>query len=417
MSTLIAANDDPPQITGLPRRAWPLLIVLQFLNLTGMTLVIPVLPFVTLKYVPDQASLAWWVGVLESIYALAAFAVAPLLGGLSDRYGRRPILIYSVFGAAIGYVLFGVGASLAMLVVARVIQGLASGDMPALFGYVADITPAGDRAKRFGFLGAVGGVAMMVGPAVGGVLAKISLSAPMFATAGVAAAVGLIAWVALPESLAPANRIGALALGSLHPFKVLKDVFTHPALRPLMVAVALITLPFVFFVDNSAVLALDTLGWGPTQYGLLMTGNGLLDIVIQGLLLPILLPRMGERGIVLAGIIGQGVGCLGLAVCASWLGQPWLLAGACLMLAAGQGGQTAALEGLMSSAVGPSEQGWLAGGFSSIGSAAQIVGPVLCGWAYTSMGHACPYWLGLVMIVAAGLVLPKTAGPQRALSA
>ncbi|MCL1840531.1 MAG: MFS transporter [Propionibacteriaceae bacterium] len=406
------ASPSPSPNAAPPHRAWPLLVVIQFLNMMGMTLVIPVLPFVTLEYVHSEASLAWWVGVLEAVFALASFAVAPLLGALSDRFGRRPVLIYSVFGAAVGYVLFGVGGSLAMLALARVVQGLASGDMPAIFGYVADITPPEDRARRFGFLGAVGGVAMMVGPAIGGVLAKVNLSAPLFATAGIAALIGLISWIVLPESLAPANRTPRVVLKHLHPFKVIKDVFARPALRPLMTGAALITLPFIFFTNNSSVLALDTVGWGPTQFGVLMTVIGLLDIITQGALLPILLKRMGDRGVVMAGVIGQGVGCLGLAIAATLFGQLWLFVPAALIFAEGQGLSQAAMEGLMSSAVGPDEQGWMAGGFSSISSAMQIIGPLLCGWAYATLAHGAPYWLGAVLIAAAAIVLPRAGRPR-----
>jgi len=119
------------------------------LNVLGMGIIFPVLPFITLRYV-SGGSLALWVGVLESVNAFCAFLVAPFLGGLSDRIGRRPILILGAFGAALGYVLFGIGGALWVLIVGRIIQGLTAGDMPALFAYVADITPAGDRAKRLG---------------------------------------------------------------------------------------------------------------------------------------------------------------------------------------------------------------------------------------------------------------------------
>ncbi|MCI1749318.1 MAG: MFS transporter [Acidipropionibacterium sp.] len=339
----LATGRTPPS-----RRAWLMLAAITFLNSIGMTIVVPVLPFITLKYIPDQASLGLWVGVLEAVYALCAFLVAPLLGGLSDRYGRRPVLIYSVFGAAAGYVLFGLGGSLWMLIAARAIQGLASGDMPALFGYVADITEPEDRAKRFGFLGALTGVAFMVGPALGGFLARLSLSAPVYVTAAVSVLVGLVSLFALPESLASHNRAGRMRLVDLNPVKVLGDAFRRPELRPILAGMALITAPFIFFASNCSVLALDVSGWGPTQVGLLLTVNGVLDVVIQGGLLALLLPRIGERGVVMAGALTQLAGCLGLAIAASLLPLSGLLASAILVFAAGQGGMTAALDGLMS---------------------------------------------------------------------
>jgi DHA1 family tetracycline resistance protein-like MFS transporter len=398
-------DGQPGAVRKGRRRAWAVLITITFLSSVGLTIVIPVLPFITLKFVSDQEALGWWVGVLEATYALGAFLVAPLLGGLSDRFGRRPVLIYSVFGAGVGYVLFGIGGSLPLLIAARAIQGLASGDMPALFGYVADITDQRDRAKRFALLGAITGAAFMVGPAIGGFLAKINLNLPVYATAAMCALVGLIAIFILPESLAPENRRQVIAVTELNPVKVVKSAFGRPALRPLLAGFALITVPFVFFVGNSSVLALDTVGWGPTEVGVVLTVNGALDIFIQGVLLAILLPRIGERGVVVAGIAGQLAGCLGLAVCATFLPWPWLLAGAFVVFAAGQGGMGAALEGLMSGAVGPDEQGWLAGCFQSLMSALQVIAPLMAGWLYTSLGHGAPYWAGLVMILAAAVVL------------
>lgn len=405
---LPAPTSEPEGQTRRNKRwAWPLLITISFLNAIGLTIVFPVLPFVTLGVVSDEASLALWVGVLEATFALCAFLVAPLLGSLSDRYGRRPILIYSLFGAAVGYLLFGLAGSLITLIVARIIQGLASGDMPALFGYVADITEEKDRAKRFGLLGALMGIASMVGPALGGMLSRISLNAPVFATAALSVIVALLSLAVLPESLDKENRRAQLRLADLNPLTTIRDALARPTLRPLLVGALLITIPFSFFVANFSVVALDTVSWGPSQVGLFLTVNGLLDIVIQGGLLAILLPRIGERGIVIAGVVGQAAGCLGLAVTASLLNLPWLFAAAGIVFAAGQGGMTAALDGLMSSSVGQDEQGWLAGAFSSLSSATQVIAPLAGGWIYAAISHGAPYWLSFAMIVVAAVVLNR----------
>ncbi|MDR1767540.1 MAG: MFS transporter [Propionibacteriaceae bacterium] len=396
-----------PVVAPGSRRGWLLITAIAFLSGTGMTIVLPVLPFITLRHVADEASLAWWVGVLEAAYALSSFLIGPLLGALSDRHGRRPILVYSVFGSALGYLLFGFGGSLWVLVLARVVQGLASGDLPALFGYVADITPEEDRAKRFGFLGAVSGVSMIVGPAIGGALSQISLDAPVLATAGVSALIGALAIAALPESLAPENRASRLALADLVPVTAIRNALARPALRPLLLGTVLLSLPFVFFATNSTVLAWDTADWGPAQVSVLLTVIGVLDIAIQGGLLALLIPRIGERGIVIAGTVGQAVGCLGIALAASWLSAPWLLAGAFVLFAACEGGTTAALQGLLSARAGADEQGWLAGGLGSLSSAAQVAVPLLGGWIYASLGPGVPYWLGLAAITGAAVMLMR----------
>ncbi|NEB74749.1 TCR/Tet family MFS transporter [Streptomyces sp. SID14478] len=418
MDTTTTTAPDGGTVTSAPRRrAWVVIVCLTLLNSIGMTVVFPVLPFVTLEYV-HEGSLALWIGVLESVNALCAFLVAPLLGGLSDRIGRRPVLIISAFGAAASYAMFGVGGALWVLIAARAVQGFAAGDMPAIFAYVADITPAKDRTKRYGLLGALTGVGMMIGPAIGGALSRISLDAPVYATALIAALVGLVALFALPESLAPHHRAKKLNLEELHPFKVLKDAFARKELRVLLTGFTLISIPFYFYVNNLSVLGKDSVGWGPAQIGLVLSAAGILDIVIQGGLLALLVPRIGERGVVISGIAGQAVGCAGMALVAFALDTPQLLAVAALLFASGQGAMTAALDGLMSNAVGADEQGWLAGGISSIGSAIQMTAPLLAGWLYASTGHATPYALGLLMIITAAVLLFRTtAGPGRVTAA
>ena len=394
-----------PAPTGVAKRAWPLLIAISFLATMGMTIVIPVLPFVVQRYLPGGTNLALWVGILESVYALCAFLAAPALGVLSDRYGRKPVLIISVLGSAIGYLLFGIGGAIWVLLLSRIIDGLTAGDMPVLFAYLADITPPEDRAKRYGMLGALSGVGFMIGPAAGGLLAQLDLNAPVFVTAAIALVVGVLAAVALAETHRPENRITSVKLINLQPFTIVKDAFARRELRALLIGFALISLPFAFFVNNFSVLALDTLNWGPTQVGLLTSRIGVTDIVIQGGLLGLLIRLMGDRGVVIAGMLGQLIGCIGLAVTATFVPSAAIFGAAALLFGASQGAQTAALEGMLSTAVDASEQGWLAGAFSSLGSVTQMLGPLLAGWLYASLSHTAPYWLGAVVIGAATVVL------------
>ena len=406
------ADTDAPTPTATSKLAWPLLIAITFLTTIGMTIVFPVLPFILQEYVPE-ASLALWVGVLESVYALCAFIAAPFLGSFSDRFGRKPILVISVLGSAVGYVMFGIGGALWVLLVSRIIDGLTAGDMPVMFAYLADITAPEDRAKRYGLLGALGGIGTMVGPAIGAFLATISLSAPVFATAAIAALIGLLSAAVLPESLKPENRSKELKLAELHPFKVISAAFARKELRAVLIAFTLVSIPFAFFVNNVSVLALDAIQWGPTQVGLLLSGVGVVDIIVQGALLGPLVKRFGERGVVIGGMVGQLIGCFGLALVASLLPLSWLLASAGLMFAAGQGGMQAALEGVMSSSVGADEQGWLAGGMSSLGSAVQMTAPLLAGWLY-GISHGAPYWLSVGLVALAAITLARSTRNQSA---
>jgi len=384
-----------------------MLIVLTMLTTAGMTVVLPVLPFVVLRYVPDRGGLAIWVGVLEGVNGLCAFLVAPVLGALSDRVGRRPIIVVAAFGAALGYLLFGIGGAMWVLLLGRIIQGVTAGDLPALFAYLADITPPQLRARRFGLLGALSGIGTMVGPAIGGLLAAVDIDFPVFVTAGIAAVIGVLSIVLLPESLPAGRRTRALDLGDLHPFRVLTAAFARPELRALLAGIVLVTVPFTFFVNNFSVLALDSIGWTATKIGLLTAVVGIIDIVVQGALLGLLLRRLGERGVLLSGILTQAFGILALAIVASVLAEPWLFVVGTLVLAAGQGAAQATMDGVASNAVGPDEQGRLAGAIQSITAGIGVVAPLLAGALYASVSHAAPYWLGLVMMVAAALVLAR----------
>lgn len=412
-----------PQTSALTpqhaRRAWVMLIVITMLTTAGMTVVLPILPFVVLRYLPDQGGLAVWVGVLETINALCAFLVAPLLGRLSDRFGRRPIIIVAAFGAALGYLLFGIGGALWMLVLGRVVQGLTAGDMPALFAYLADITPPEKRAQRFGVLGALSGIGMMVGPAAGGLLAAIDVDLPVFVTAGVALVIAVLSIFLLPESHAPEKRTASLDLKALHPFRAIADGFRRPELRAPLIGFVLATIPFVFFVNNFSVLALDAIAWSPTQVGLITASVGIVDIVIQGVLLGILLPRIGERGVIVSGIVAQAIGCLALGVVASVLGQPWLFIVGTLVLAAGQGAATATMDGVMSNAVGDSEQGWLAGVTQSLNSGIGMIAPLVAGVLYAGVAHSAPYLAGFAMMAAAAIVIARArfASPSKRVDA
>lgn len=214
--------------TVSPQRL-PLLVILaiSLLSALGMGIVFPVLPFVVRPYVGSTGDLAFAVGAIDSVYAACALLAAPLLGALSDRIGRRPVLVASLVGSAVGWTVFGIGGAIWVLVLARIVDGLTAGDMSVAFAYLADITPAEDRAKRFGLAGAVSGVGFLVGPALGGMLAPISLTLPLFLAAATTAVTALLALVVLPESLSREQRAAARP-ADLNPIRPLFDALRRP---------------------------------------------------------------------------------------------------------------------------------------------------------------------------------------------
>lgn len=397
------------------KRAWAVLIALTMLTVIGMTIVFPVIPFLVESYLPDGSKhLAIWVGVLEGVSALCAFVAGPFFGGLSDRFGRRPVIIIAAFGAVIGYIIFGIGGALWVLLLGRIVQGITAGDMPALFAYTADITPPEQRAKRFGLLGALNGIGFMIGPALGGLLAGIDLRLPVFATAVVALIIALLSIFLLPESLAPENRAPKLRIENLNPVRVIADAFRRPELRGLLLSLVLLTVPFVFFTANYSVLAIDAVAWNATQVGLLLAAIGVLDIAVQGGLLAVLLPRIGERRTILIGIAGQALGVTALALVASVLAQPWLLILGVLMMGGFQGLTQAPLDGLISASAGDDEQGKVAGAMQSSTTGVQMLGPIVAGLLYSGIAHWAPYAVGLVLVIAAYLVFVRMVPRTRA---
>ena len=388
----------------------PLLVILtiSFLGTVGMTIVFPVLPFLIRPYVADDGQLALWVGIIEAVYAACALFAAPVLGALSDRLGRRPILVVSLIGSTIGWVMFGIGGAIGVFLVARMIDGFTAGNMSVGFAYLADITEPEDRAKRFGLAGAVGGVGTLIGPALGGLLTPLGLAVPVFGAAALTAVTAVLALVVLPESLDPSRRSSKVSFGDLNPFRPLLGVVRRVDLRPFFVAVALLGVTMGVVASNVSVLTLDAVAWGPVQIGLLLSGVGVVDIVMQGFLLGLFLRVAGERGVLLSGFAGVGVACGLLALVGSLVPSAPVVAIAGLLFAMSEGATTATLNGVLSRRAGDDEQGWLAGGMSAVGSATQLVVPIVTGVLYARVAPSAPYVLAAVAAISAVGILAAT---------
>ena len=403
-------TESPPQKVPLL-----FLLVTAFLFAMGISLVFPVLPFIVARYVPQVSQQAIVIGLLGAAYAFLSFFSAPVLGALSDAYGRRPILILSLLGSAIGYVLFGIGGSLWMLFVGRIIEGLFAGGFGALFGYVADITPEEERGKVFGQIGATTGAAFILGPALGGLASHLSLSAPMFLAAGVCALNALWGLFVLPESLPVSRRSKHFDASHLNPLRQLSGALAYPAVRRLVTVSVMFLLPMSVMQVTVALLGRDTLGWGPSQASTLFILVGATDIVAQGFLLPFLIKALKERGVAILGLSLGTAGMLGLALLPVFP-HAALLYVATLFFAVGEGIFTAAQNTLISIAAPAEAQGQVQGGAESFGSLAQVAGPLGGGQLYSRFGPGATFGTAAALVLAAlGILIgqkPLAAGGE-----
>ncbi len=394
-------------MTPSPPKKVPLLFLLvtAFLFAMGISLVFPVLPYIVAKYVPQISQQAAVIGVLGATYAFISFFSAPVLGTLSDAYGRRPILILSLLGSAIGYVIFGIGGSLWVLFLGRVTEGLFAGGFGALFGYVADITPQEERGKVFGQIGATTGAAFILGPALGGLASHISLSAPMFLAAGVCSLNMLWGLFVLPESLPASRRSKHFDASHLNPLKQLSGALAFPAVRRLVTVSVMFLLPLSVMQVTVALLGRDTLGWGPSQASTLFIIVGATDIVAQGFMLPYLIKALRERGVAILGLSLGTAGMLGMALLPVFP-HAALIYLSTLFFAVGEGIFTASQNTLISIAAPAEAQGQVQGGAESFGSLAQIAGPLGGGQLYSRFGSGATFGTAAALVLAAlGLLL------------
>jgi DHA1 family tetracycline resistance protein-like MFS transporter len=274
------------------------------LDVIGLTMLMPVSAYIVREYSADALS----VTLLTVIYAAAQFLAAPLLGRLSDRYGRRPVLLLCVLGSAAGYFMFGLGGALWVLFLSRLIDGITGGNFSVASAYIADVTPPAERAKNFALIGAAFGTGFVLGPAIGGALSTISLAAPAYAAGTLSLLTAILGFFALPESL-PAEKRNRqlLRLRDANPLGSISQFARRPALgAPLIVYVLF---QFAFNGNNAifTVFAIDRYAVLPTQLAVLLAVAGIGNIVVQGFLVGRLVPRFGEQALISVGLIMQAL--------------------------------------------------------------------------------------------------------------
>ena len=349
------------------------------------------------KYVANPHQIAFYVGLLLSIYALCQFFSAPGFGALSDRFGRKPVLLVSLFGSVVGYLFLGFAGALWMLFLGRIIDGLTGGNISTIYAYMADITEPHQRGKYFGLLGAAGGVGMIIGPVIGGFLGTINLSAPLFIAAAITLVDILFGYFVLPESLPHHLRSIHFDYKHLNPFQQFSHIFSIDILKRLFIS------GFIFFVAmngmyaTNAIFFKDTFAWNPAQIGLILFVIGFVDIFSQGFLINKLLPKFGEIKVSILGLVLTAIGFF-MVTLNVILPSVFLIYFALIVLNIGDGLFEPSQGGLISKSVGPHLQGRVQGSNQGMQSIARIIGPFLAALIY-GFGRGLPYFSEGVLVL------------------
>ena len=392
------------------RLRWPplaFIFVTVFVDMVGYGLVVPLLPF----YAREYAAGAALVGLLGSLYAAMQFVGGPFLGGLSDRTGRRPVLVVCLLGASLAYLMLGLAETLSLLFAAVVLAGAAGGTQATAQAYIADSTSPQDRARGLGLIGAAFGLGLMAGPALGGFLSLFSLHAPAFTAAALALCNAAFGFFVLPESLPPKLRVPT-SLSRLNPLTQLRRVLAMRNLRWFLLTVLFLNLSFAGLLTNFPLYSNARFGWDAPANAFFFAFVGFCAVLTQGLLVGRLQPRFGEERLLLGGLCVMAVG-IGLVAVVPHGALLYPVVGA---LAVGVGLAIPALTALVSRRVSDREQGRVMGGLQAVISVTLVVGPVMAGLAFDNLGVPAPYWIGAVLTASALLAASIALLPGRSLA-
>ena len=349
----------------------PFILVVVFIDVLGIGIALPVLPMLVGEYTASRELQTYWYGALVVVYGLMQFFCAPLLGALSDRFGRRPLLLWSLLGLGLHFLLLALAPSLAVMFVARVVGGAAGASFSVANAYASDVSTTEQRAKSFGLIGAAFGIGFIFGPVIGGLLGSVNLHLPFYAAAGLSLINAAYGFFILPESL-PSDRRSRFSLARANPFSALLTLARHREIGNLVIVFALVVLAQLMLQTTWVLFTHFRFGWGTRENGFALFCVGLVAAVVQGGLLGTLLRRFGNVRLALAGLATGTVAYVlyGLAQ-QGWMMYAIILANF-LSFAAGP-----ALQAVVSNAVDPREQGVTMGALSSINSIMFVVAPLI----------------------------------------
>ncbi|HTU67944.1 MAG TPA: TCR/Tet family MFS transporter [Steroidobacteraceae bacterium] len=373
-----------------PRAALTFVLLTVFIDSVGFGIIIPSLPQVIMALTGEPLSTAAdWSGYLMAVFALLQFFMAPIFGNLSDRFGRRPLLLTSLFAFGVDFLLTGMATSMTWLFIGRAVAGVFGASFATAGAYIGDISSDENRAKNFGLIGAAWGSGFTLGPVIGGFVAEIfGARAPFFAAAALALANVSFGWFVLPETLKPENR-RRFEWARANPFGALKSLGHLPAIAGLLFALFLYqvahdSLPAVWMFYTQL-----KFGWGPSETGWSLTFVGVMTVIVMGGLTSVVVPRLGERRAIGLGFLLMTIGFLGYALVPfGWMIYPAIAIGSLGGIA------NPSMQSVMSKQAGPQSQGELQGAVGSITSIAAVFAPLFMTQLFSRFsGPAAPVYL------------------------
>jgi DHA1 family tetracycline resistance protein-like MFS transporter len=397
---------ESPAPAAPPKAALAFIFAIVLLDVVALGIIIPVLPKLIESMLGGNTPRAAEIyGFFGTAWALMQFVFSPVLGALSDRFGRRPVLLVSMTGHGLDYILMALAPSLAWLFVGRIVSGITAASFSTAYAYIADVTPAEKRAGAFGMVGAAFGVGFVLGPALGGLLGSIDTRLPFWVAAAFSLANAAYGWFVLPESL-PAEKRMAFSWSRANPLGSLRLLSQQPVLLGLAGVAFLYHLAHVVLPSTAVLYASHRYGFDDMTMGLTLAAVGVASGIVQGFLIKPSVDRFGERAALVAGLLfgTAGFAIYGLATTrlGFWSGIPvmalWGLAGAAAM-------------GLMSRQVSASEQGQLQGANASLMALAGLIGPGLFTQVFAwSIGAGAALQLpGAPFLLAAGMLAAALA--------
>jgi DHA1 family tetracycline resistance protein-like MFS transporter len=395
------------------------IMIAVLIDMVSIGLMIPVLPHLVGQFTQTQADQAFWFGAASFAFGIANFFGSPVLGALSDRFGRRPVLLIGFSGLAFNFFMTAAATSLWMLVFVRMIGGAMQANIAVANAYVADITPAKDRAQKFGLLGAMLGVGFILGPALGGILGDINLRLPFIAAGSLAVLNWIYGYFVLPESL-PFERRTPFSWRKANPIAALRGLLDLRGVGPLVAVIALTTLSQFMLHSTWVLYTSFKFGWGPHETGWSLMAVGLVNVMMQGVFLKHILKRISPQRLAVIGLFTAAVSyaAYGLA------SQPWMIF-LVILFNMPSAATNSSLQSMVSSAAPADVQGSTLGAISSVNSMMAVIAPLIGAGLLAFVSDAprgdvrlgLPFFVGaLIQLLAVALALRHFYRQRRFLS-